>query len=50
MKQTKLAITTNRLKINLVASIIVVRSKISKYNSSKRTIAIAKMRSSQNLT
>jgi len=47
MKQTKLAITINRLRINLVANMIVIRSKINKYNFNKKmTTSIAKRRNS----
>lgn len=36
MKQVKLAITIDRLRIDLVASIIVTRSKINKYDFDKK--------------
>ncbi len=45
MKQAKLAMTIDRLRIDLVASIIVVRSKINKHDFDKKmTTSIAKRR------
>jgi len=42
MKKIKFAITINCLKINLVASIIVARSRINKYDFNKKiTMSIA---------